>query len=56
MKVVVHVPLQVHDHHLQQMMMLICKDYRRSKMSLVAADGDLQRNLDFGDMYGTTVM
>ena len=48
MKVVVHVP--------QQMMMLVCKDCGRSKLSLVVVDVDLQRNLDFGDMYATTVV
>jgi len=36
--------------------MLVCNDCGCSKLSLVVADADLQKNLDFGDMYATTVV
>jgi len=55
-KVVVHVHPQVDDHHVQQMMMLLHMDCGRSKLSLLEADLILLRNLDFEDMYATTVV
>ena len=56
MKVVVHVPPEIDDHHAQQMMMLLHMDCGHSKLSLFEVDPILLRNLDFKDMYAITVV
>jgi len=55
-KVVVCVRPQVDHHHVQQIMMLLHMYCGRSKMSLLKVDPILLTNLDFGDMYVTTVV
>ena len=37
-------------------MTIMCKDYGRSKLSLVEVGPYLLRNLDFRDLYATTIM
>jgi len=55
-KVVVLDPSHLDDHHVQQMMMLLHMDCGRSKPSLVEGGPYHLRNLEFGDLYATTLV